>query len=440
MTKTTKNKGNNAKKPPPPSSYAKVWYDIDNPASFSNIKALKQSVPGATSETTKEWLRTQDVYTLHRQARKRLKPDRIIVSGKDVQRSVDVADFAKYAAQNDNYRFLLIAVDSLSKFAFVQPMYDKSGPSIVKAFKNMFKSGRKPRQIRSDRGREFRNKQLTELLSRHNIVQYFAVHRTKASISERYIRTLKAKMYRYFTASGSQRYVDVLQSIVRGYNHTVHSTIDMKPAEVTDYNAEKVWRKLYGDLLTSQKKKKKINKPLFAEGDMVRISRDKPVFDKGFSHYWVREVFVVHKITGGSLKQPFRYTLKDREGQILEGSFKEEELQKVKPESKSVKKVVKRTKEKALVQWRGIPAKMETMDQSMTPWNCFNYEVPKQEVVYLAQIGIIYILVSACLINLALSVQPTELWVALLSSSVGYIMPTPALSYNRRDRDGGGAR
>lgn len=355
-------KGKNKPKLPSPSAYASVYYNVDSPSAFSGINRLKSAVPGATQRSTKNWLMGQESYTLHKQARRRLKKDSIVVTGIDDQWSIDLADVSSLAHDNDGVKFLLVAIDSLSRFAWVVPLKDKTGNSIEKAFKTIFQKGRVPRNVRSDRGREFLNKQMSSLLKQNEITHHIANHRNKAAFSERFIRTIKSKIYRYLRATGSDRYIDVLPKLVLGYNNTVHSTTNTKPADVTHYNAEKLWRKLYKKIYESVERRKgnlpqPIKKPNFRKGDRVILAKEKGLFAKGYTTYWTRENFIVNDILSGSLNQPYRYLIKDLEGNVIDGSFKSEELQRVREENRIVRKVVK-NRTRTGVEWRGWPKGM----------------------------------------------------------------------------------
>ena len=79
-------------------------------------------------------------------------------------------------------------------------------------------------------------------------ILFFTTHNdTKASIVERFNRTLKGKMWKYFTAKNTTKYIDVLQKLTYSYNHSRHRSIGMKPADVNLENESVVWQRLYGD-------------------------------------------------------------------------------------------------------------------------------------------------------------------------------------------------
>ena len=118
-------------------------------------------------------------------------------------------------------------------------------------------------------------------------MHHFATHNeeTKASIVERFNRTLKTRMWRYFTKNQSVRYVDVLQAFMRSYNDTYHRSIGMSPSEVNSTNQETVWQRMYGH--------ESVGTPKFRVGDRVRISKAKRHFEKGYMANWTEELFTI---------------------------------------------------------------------------------------------------------------------------------------------------
>ena len=142
---------------------------------------------------------------------------------------------------------------------------------------------------------------------------------TKASIVERFNRTLKTKMWKYFTHRETLTYVDVLFEIVASYNYTVHRTIGIPPTEVTWVNQTTVSKRLYG-----RKGPKKACK--FSPRDRVQLSKSKRTFKKGYLPNWTEELFTVVKCIES---RPPVYLVKDDHGEILEGTFYAEEIQKV---------------------------------------------------------------------------------------------------------------
>ena len=128
--------------------------------------------------------------------------------------------------------FLLTVIGVFSKVAWCVPMKNKSAASLVAALDTTFSKGW-PQTLQTDQGLEFLNKSVQALLSKHGI-HHFSTHNaeTKASVVERFNRTLKTRMWRYFTKHQTWRYIDVLPDLVRSYNNTHHRSIGMAPSNV----------------------------------------------------------------------------------------------------------------------------------------------------------------------------------------------------------------
>ena len=136
---------------------------------------------------------------------------------------------------NKGFRFLLCVIDFFSKYAWVVPLKDKKGASIVNAFQKILKeSDRKPNKIWVDKGSEFYNSSFKKWLKDNDIEMYSIHNEGKSVVAERFIRTLKNKIYKYMTAISKNVYIDKLDDIVNEYNNTYHRTIKMKPVDVKD--------------------------------------------------------------------------------------------------------------------------------------------------------------------------------------------------------------
>ena len=180
--------------------------------------------------------------------------------------------------------------------------------------------GRRPIRLQTDKGTEFINRLFQTFLKEHDM-HFFTTYNeeTKASIVESFNRTLKTKMWKYFTHRETLTYVDVLSEMVASYDHTVHRTIGIPPEEVTWANQTTVSKRLYG--------RKGPNKSCtFSPGDRVRLSKAKRTFKKGYLPNWTEELFMVVKCIE---TRPPVYLVKDDHGKFLEGTLYAGELQKV---------------------------------------------------------------------------------------------------------------
>ena len=169
-------------------------------------------------------------YTLHKPRRRRFPTVPVIVGGLDdqwVADSVEVQPLAKY---NRGIRYLLTVLDVLSKYAWVQQLKAKIGVALVHAFDKILKQGRRqPNRLQTDRGKEFYNRTFQRWLDEQGIQHFSNEGDAKASVVERFNRTLKERLYRYFTAANTVRFDDVLPELVQGYNATRHRSIGMPP-------------------------------------------------------------------------------------------------------------------------------------------------------------------------------------------------------------------
>ena len=141
----------------------------------------------------------QDAYTLHKPVRRRFKRRCVVVGGPNQQWQADLVDMSRLKKINNGTTFILTVIDVFSKLACCVPLKNKSAASLVAAFTQLLGNGA-PNTLQTDKGTELLNRPLQKLLKEHG-VHHFATHNeeTKASIVERFSRTLKTRMWRYFT-------------------------------------------------------------------------------------------------------------------------------------------------------------------------------------------------------------------------------------------------
>ena len=206
----------------------------------------------------------------------------------------------------------MYAIDLVSKYVWAVPLKDKRRISIVNAFHKIISKGRKPNKIWVDQGGEF-YKLFNRFLKINNIEMYSTYNEGKSVVAERFIRTLKNKIFKHMTAISKNVYFDVLDDIVNKYNNTVHRTIKMKPIDVTS------------DSYAEYNEDSNVTKPKFKVHNRVRISKYKNIFAKGYTQNWSEEVFIVSKIQD---TVQWTYVISDLNGEKISGSFYEKELQK----------------------------------------------------------------------------------------------------------------
>jgi transposase InsO family protein len=343
----------------------RIYYAPKAVGSYGGVEPLTRALGDSKPKDVLEWLRSQSTYTLHKPVRKNFLRNRVIVEGIDDQWQADLVDMQAYSRSNNGTKYLLTCIDVFSKYAWAIPLKNKTGPEVMKAIQLMFKDGRKPYNFNTDRGKEFENKHVRGLFKKHDIHFFTTRSDLKASVVERFNRTLKSKMWRYFTHKGHNKYIDILKDLMTSYNNSRHRSIGMAPNQVDIRNQAQVKEKLYGNINISSRKY------MFSVGDTVRISKQKMVFDKGYLPNWTEELFTISERIP---RFPPVYRIKDHDGEVLEGTFYEQELQKVikTDDVYVIEKILRKAKKggvmHALVKWRGFP-------QTMNSW------VPVSELI-----------------------------------------------------------
>lgn len=281
---------------------------------------------------------------VHRPVVRKFKRRKVIANGINDIWAVDLVDMQEWAENNDGYKYMLNIIDVFSRYAWSIPLKTKTAKEVLKAFESIKE---KPKRIWSDDGKEFINKEMNAFYKKHGIVRYSTYSESKASVVERFNRTLKTNMWKRFTEKQTRRWIDMLEELMKEYNNKYHTGIGMTPLKATEKKREeKLFEKQYGEYL-----KEKGDEGKLKVGDSVRISRVKGTFEKGYLPNWSIEIF---RIREKLYTNPVTYILQDYKGERIKGSFYEEELQKTEmTDTFLIEKVIRRRKGKALVKWLG---------------------------------------------------------------------------------------
>ena len=356
--------------------FEKVYFDVTNPGSFGGLRRLylesRKLDPKIKYEDVKSWVQNQLTYTLHKQARINFKRNRILVQRKNEQFECDLVDMRMFSRSNNGFKYIVTIIDCFSKFLYAYPIKNKTPIEIIKVLKKVFQTD-KPMKIRTDRGLEFDNKKVLKFLDSEE-VQYFTSNdsKIKCAIVERVNRTLKSKMFRYFTAKGTRRYIDVLQHLVDSYNKSFHRTIKMRPIDVSDSNRQEVFENIYKvsryrDLYTKMKKKK------HDVDDNVRVKYDlNKSMEKSYYPLWTDKVYKIEKIFNKPIKPVYKVS---SEGQTVKRLYYPEEIQKVgKDPVYRIEKIIQKR------QRQGIP---EVLVKYIGYPDEFNQWIPKANIINL---------------------------------------------------------
>lgn len=318
----------------------KLYTDPKSTVAFSSASRLYRAAlkeyPNITLSRVRRYLESEAAYTLHKPTRRNFSRSRVITDGLFEQADMDLADVSNIAAQNKHTNFLMIMIDPFSRYAAVEPLKDKSAPTVLAGLKRLFARYPKlPKSVRHDKGNEFVNSQVREYLKTLHIKQFIARGAPKANYAERFIRTLKTKLYRYMTHNNTKNYAPVLQDIVEGYNNSYHSSIKMKPTQVNEENESRLWKYLYLSSFPTKRKRHR-----YRIGQQVRVSLRKHPLDKGYTRNWSETVFKIRDTVYRD-RLPI-YKISDLYDRPYTDSYYEAELQPVRVDisKKKIEKII----------------------------------------------------------------------------------------------------
>ena len=350
-----------------------LYFNPKLPSSYLGPEKLYQLVKSQAKfkigrHGIRKWLQDQEAYSLTRGARRKYIRSRVIVAGIDSQWDVDLMDMVDIAKLNDGVKYVLVAIDIFSRFAHCRQIKSKKGEDVLGALKLILSGTRKPNAMRTDQGQEFRSKVVNAYLKSQNIHHFYALNtKTKANYAERLIKTLKHKLFRYMLKNRTQRYIDVLQDIVHSYNHTVHRSLGKPPASISEANEgeSRLQQYLLRPGTSKPGKTKKNKKYKYKIYQTVRLSHVRSVFDREYSQKWTGELFKID--TRFRREGVPVYTILDWDGERVDGTFYEPELQPVTIDptteyrvEKILKRRVRNKRKEVLVRWLHWPKKYDS--------------------------------------------------------------------------------
>ena len=363
-----------------------IYFNPSHPASFQSPYALfkfvrKDGKYKLTFDVIKKWLNNQESYSLNKNIQRNFQRSRVLVTGIDDQWDTDLISMIPYANDNNGYHYMLCVIDIFSRYAWVVPMKTKDAQDTIKAFQIVLDQGRKPYRLRSDAGSEFKNQYFKAFMKEKGINHFFTHNEKQANYVERFIQTLKRKIFRYMKEFKTNKYIDKLPNFVSAYNKTFHSGIQEVPKQVNETNESKLWWQMYWPkeappLQPGEKNPPKKKKPefLFKIGDHVRLALIRTAFQREYSARWTNEIFI---ISDRIIRQnQCIYKLKDWKGEEIQGTFYQAELQLKNdpPVFEIEQRVLKKVKGKkpyyqykgkgkdrqVLVSWKGWPSKFNS--------------------------------------------------------------------------------
>jgi transposase InsO family protein len=223
----------------------------------------------------------------------------------------DLIDYshAPLPFHNNGFRYIMVCIDSFSKCAWAEPLKRKDGLSSTLALEKIFDRMKEiPQSFVTDRGLEYYDHRVQKLFKRFGIKHYSITGTHKAAIAERFIRTLKGRLEKYFWSRKKPRWFDVLQDFVDNYNKTYHRSIKMAPNQVNENNRDQVYKTLFP-------KNENHSAPRLKKGDRVRIIKEKNIFEKGYKRSWSLELYKIREAL--STNGVDYYKVEDLQGNLI---------------------------------------------------------------------------------------------------------------------------
>ena len=302
------------------------------------------------SENIKETV----VNELHKPARKNYRRRRVVIKGFNDLWQADLVEMLPYAKFNKGFRYILVVINTFSKYVWAKPLKSKKGKDVAEAMNIILKYNNTPKNLRTDLGKEFYNQHFQQIMQKYKINHYSTFSNLKASIVERVNKTLKGIMWKHFSNQGNYKWYIILPEITQKYNNTKHGTTGFKPIDVNKNNETSLLQNSY-----THKKIFDLKQTKFKLNDFVRITKHREAFYKGYTPNWSTEIFQIRKL---NLTNPTTYLLNDMNNENIEGEFYEEELQKVKHfDVYLVEKILRKKGNKVYVKWLGL-------DKSHNSW------------------------------------------------------------------------
>lgn len=333
------------------SKWESLYFEPEQPTSFTWRKPLEEA--SGSKEGVQDWLDSQLTYTLHKPARRRFKRNPIYAPAPGFLAQADLADMTSLSRSNHGACYILVYIDCFSRYASAVSLKSKKQGEVARGFREIYKRRHPCAHLQTDNGKEFIAKQVQKLADEYHYRHYFTFNKDiKAAIAERFIRTLKSKIFKYMTSKGTRKYVDILQALVASYNSQMHRSIGMPPSAVTPDNAGEVHFRLYG--VVDARERILARRDANAEpqtipiGASVRKRYELSAMEKGYFPNWSDKVYRVIQFIKGRPRSMYR--IADFFGRTLKQRFYKEDLQVIKGDPKyRIERIIRRDRRKGLV-------------------------------------------------------------------------------------------
>ena len=341
----------------------KIYSNLKNPGGLSSIQKLytevKKHNPDIRKKDIIKFLNSKESYTLHRGTPNRFPRRKFLFTRPGHTLMADICYMKLY--ENENTPFLLFLMDGYSRYLTIYPISSLKYPNVATVLDNFFNNSiYKYIKFFTDQGIEFTNSKTKKMYEKHSIHWYTTFSKTiKVSPVERVILTIKNKIKKYISHFNTERYLDVLDKIVEGYNKSQHRMLDMRtPIDVHLLNK---WPDIKRLTIKIYKRHMKTIKSVSNElplGQVVRIQASRHTFSRALDVRNTYELFKVTKVNRNHI--PTTYNLSDLDGDVINGVFYRPELTPVEDKGLYSIEILKTRKRKGkkqyLIRYVNFPA------------------------------------------------------------------------------------
>jgi Integrase core domain/Chromo (CHRromatin Organisation MOdifier) domain len=330
-----------------------------HPTAFSSPGNIRRHNNNFGRNEILQTLKSVDSYTLHREFHKPRYRNPYFIYKKRQQIQMDLIDVSQLSRDNDGITFLLVAIDVFTKRAWVRPLKRKNAEQTLWGIKSIFTvmGDQLPKSVLFDKGKEFTNRQVNRYLQSQGVKIIHPNSEIKASVAERFNRTIQRILYSYLTENETYSYLPMLQALVAAYNGRKHRTLQHKftPHEADREENQQEVLNAHNEHYSKIVRKRK--KPKYVVGQTVRIKSLAPRFQRGYHEGFLREHFVITKVLN---RMPIpTYLIKSlNDNQDIEGAFYAEELQPIEGNVFKIqvlkKRKLKNGKLQLFVKWQGF--------------------------------------------------------------------------------------
>ena len=301
-----------------------IYYDISHPAGFGGINRLKTSTKLPKTDV-KRFLDSQTVYRSFKVPKRKFKRAKTVVPSIAVQFQADLFDLQKLASHNSNYKWILVVVDSFSRYVKCQPLKNKTGEETARGMEKIFAEYKTENKLApnsifaTDGGNEFYNKSANLVYEKYNIEHILLRGPIKCSFAEISGRYIVERLHKYMMHKKVKRWVDALQYAVEATNKRKNrKTANLAPEEINYANQHDVYKALYP---SGRSEKFKLD-----VGDRVQIVKERLPFSKSYRGFYSEKMYRISKQHSHTVP---RYSLIDEDdSEPISGTWYANELYK----------------------------------------------------------------------------------------------------------------